>query len=104
MFISARKKSYNENEEQSIFRYPLVSVDFQRKRFMSDLMDQTFTYIALIVITALFGLALFKARQPKELGKSWHIPWNGIIFLCLLLILLLIRHILSLNGIELPER
>lgn len=71
---------------------------------MSDLMDHFITFFSLAVVTLLGALALYKARQPKELGKSWHIPWNGIIFLCLLVILLLIRHVLSLYGIELPER
>jgi hypothetical protein len=39
-----------------------------------------------------------------ELGRSWHVPWNGILFLGLLAFLLLLRHQLSLSGIDLPAR
>jgi len=67
-------------------------------------MDQTLTYIFMIVITFLSGVALYKARKPKELGKSWHIPWNGLLFLGIMALLLLIRHQFSLSGIELPTR
>ncbi|VAV89720.1 hypothetical protein MNBD_ALPHA02-1978 [hydrothermal vent metagenome] len=79
-------------------------VDFYRKRLISSLMDQTLTYI-LMGITALLTLfALYRARKPKELGKSWHIPWNGVLFLGMMVFLLLVRHQLSLSGIELPAR
>jgi hypothetical protein len=58
----------------------------------------------MICAALITGFSLYKARQPKELGKSWHIPWNGILFLGFLSILLLIRHQLALYGIELPDR
>jgi len=67
-------------------------------------MDQTLTYISITLIIFLIGFTLYKARQPKELGKSWHIPWNGILFLALMSLLLLIRHQLGLSGIDLPTR
>lgn len=68
------------------------------------IMTQTLT-IALISLTILITvMAIIMARRPRELGKSWHIPWNGVIFLGLLSLLLLIRHQLSLSGIDLPPR
>ncbi len=71
---------------------------------MSYPMDQTLTYILMAAVALLCGFSLFKARKPKELGRSWHIPWNGILFLSLMFLLLLIRHQLSLSGIDLPGR
>ena len=71
---------------------------------ISGSMDQTLTYILMGLTTLLTGFSLYKARQPKELGKSWHIPWNGILFLGLMSLLLLVRHQLSLSGIDLPSR
>jgi len=71
---------------------------------MSKPMDQSVTYILMALVIAICAIALYKARQPKELGKSWHTPWNGILFLGILSLLLLTRHLLSLHGIELPDR
>lgn len=67
-------------------------------------MSQSLTYISMLCVAAVVVLALFKARRPRELGKAWHIPWNGILFLGLLLLLMLVRHQLHLSGIELPAR
>jgi len=67
-------------------------------------MDQNLTYILMIAATIISGFALFKARKPKELGKSWHIPWNAIVFLGLIFLLLLIRHQFTLSNIDFPAR
>ncbi|WP_417624107.1 hypothetical protein [Paremcibacter congregatus] len=67
-------------------------------------MDQTLTLILMAVTTLVAAFALYKARKPLELGRSWHVPWNGILFLGLLAFLLLLRHQLSLSGIDLPAR
>lgn len=67
-------------------------------------MDQTLTYILMGLAALITGFSLYKARQPKELGKTWHVPWNGILFLGIMLLLLLIRHQLALSGIDLPDR
>lgn len=67
-------------------------------------MEQGLTYLLMTFIILLSAIALYKARQPRELGKSWHIPWNGVLFLNLLILLLLIRHLLALIGIDLPSR
>ncbi|MBL4802402.1 MAG: hypothetical protein JKY45_10955 [Emcibacter sp.] len=67
-------------------------------------MDQTLTTILMILTALITGICLYKARQPKTLGQSWHVPWNGILFLGLMSLLLLIRHQLSLSGIDLPSR
>lgn len=67
-------------------------------------MDQSLTYISMAVTLVVAGIALYKARQPLELGRSWHVPWNGILFLGLLVFLLLLRHQLTLSGIDLPAR
>ena len=82
----------------------MVFIDFFQKRFIAMSMDQTLTYIFMALTALLSGFAMYKARMPKELGKSWHIPWNGLLFLSLLLLLLLIRHQFSLSGIDLPSR
>lgn len=71
---------------------------------MSGPMDQTLTYVFMALSALLAALALFKVRQPKELGKTWHIPWNGLLFASLLLLLILIRHQFSLSGVDLPSR
>ncbi len=67
-------------------------------------MEQGLTYLLMTFIILLSAVALYKVRQPRELGKSWHIPWNGVLFLNLLILLLLIRHLLALSGIDLPSR
>lgn len=67
-------------------------------------MNQTLTLILISLTAAITLLAVFRARRPRELGKSWHLPWNGILFLGLLCLLLLARHQLSLSGIDLPAR
>ncbi|VAX04011.1 hypothetical protein MNBD_ALPHA03-61 [hydrothermal vent metagenome] len=67
-------------------------------------MDQTLTYIFMVIITFISGFSLYKARKPKELGKSWHVPWNGLVFLGLMSLLVLIRHQFTLSGIDFPAR
>lgn len=67
-------------------------------------MDQTLTLILMAFTALLTLLSLVKARHPKELGRSWHVPWNGLIFLGILSLLVLLRHQLSLSGIDLPSR
>lgn len=67
-------------------------------------MDQDITFIFMGLTAAITVFALFKVRKPREMGRLWHIPWNGVLFLCFLVLLLLIRHQLSLSGIELPAR
>ena len=42
-------------------------------------------------------VAFFKSRQPKEIGKPWSVPWNGVIFLCILTLMVMINHLLALN-------
>lgn len=79
-------------------------IDFHPKKPISSLMEQSLTYIIMTFIVLLSALALYKVRQPRELGKSWHIPWNGVLFLNMLILLLLIRHLLTLSGIDLPSR
>ena len=67
-------------------------------------MDQNLTYIFMALTAVITGLSAYKARKPKELGKSWHVPWNGILFLGLMVLLVLVRHQMSLSGVEMPSR
>jgi len=67
-------------------------------------MEQSLTYFSMIFIILLSAFALYKVRQPKQPGQSWPLPWNGILFLNLLILLLLVRHLFTLHGIELPSR
>ncbi|MCF8475166.1 MAG: hypothetical protein K9G26_10765 [Emcibacter sp.] len=71
---------------------------------MSSFMDKNITYILMAGVALLSGFCLYKARKPKELGKSWHVPWNGLLFLNILILLLLVRHIFTLSGIDFPTR
>lgn len=65
-------------------------------------MDQDTTIITLGITVFTTVFANYRSRQPRELGKSWHVPWDGIQFMGILLALLLIRHLLSLSGNDLP--
>ena len=51
-------------------------------------------FIATIILLI---IAFFKSRQPKEPGKPWSIPWNGVVFLCILTLMVMINHLLALN-------
>jgi len=65
-------------------------------------MDQDTTTIALAATVIITLFANYRARKPKELGRSWHMPWNGVQFVGILLALLFLRHLLSLTGNDLP--
>ncbi len=54
------------------------------------------TLAMLAVAAALFGFATYMARRPKEDGVIRWIPYVGIQFVALLLIILTLAHLLSL--------
>jgi len=54
--------------------------------------------LATLIATVLFmGFSFYKSRQPKKIGRPWSVPWNGMMFLCILVILLMLSHLLTLN-------
>ncbi len=44
----------------------------------------------------LFALAGYLARRPRELGKLQWIPYNGVQFVALVIVILAIAHLISL--------
>ena len=61
-------------------------------------MDIITTYSLLALSIALTVVANFMARRPKEIGRAWTIPWNGLQFLFILVAILMIRHLVTLHG------
>ncbi|WP_417317680.1 hypothetical protein [Emcibacter sp.] len=61
-------------------------------------MDIVTTYSLLALSLVLTGLANIMARRPKEIGRAWTIPWNGLQFVFILIAILMIRHLITLYG------
>jgi hypothetical protein len=43
-------------------------------------------------------VANIMSRRPKEIGRAWTIPWNGLQFVFILVAILMIRHLITLHG------
>ncbi|NKB59852.1 MAG: hypothetical protein GKS00_26375 [Alphaproteobacteria bacterium] len=54
------------------------------------------TLAVLAAAVGLFLFATYKARQPHELGKLRWIPYGGIQFVAILIIVLALAHVISL--------
>ena len=54
------------------------------------------TLMVLVGAVALLGLATYMARQPKEVGELRYIPYGGVQFVAILIIVLALAHIISL--------
>ncbi|MBB4267284.1 hypothetical protein [Roseospira visakhapatnamensis] len=53
----------------------------------------------------LLGLAAWRVRRPWRPGPVWRIPWGAVAAVCLVLILGLLAHLISLwSGRPLPPR
>ena len=53
--------------------------------------------ISILIASVLFlGFAYYKWRQPKEPGNPWSVPWFGVVFISLILILLMFNRLLGL--------
>lgn len=61
-------------------------------------MNTEMTIAALITTLVLIAFAYYKSKQPKEIGKAWTIPWMAVIFLCIIIVLALINHLVTLNN------
>lgn len=57
-------------------------------------MRLTLAWLAAAVLVAAF--ANWRARRPHELGQLPLVPWNGVQFLALLAIIMLLAHVVSL--------
>lgn len=54
--------------------------------------------ITLLIIAVIFAaISFFMARKPKEVDTPWSIPWNGVMFLSVLVVILMISHLGSLQ-------
>ena len=53
-------------------------------------------WIARASAVLLFLVATYKARQPKEVGELRWIPYGGLQFVAILVIVLALAHIVSL--------
>ncbi len=59
-------------------------------------MTLTVTLISLAVAVALFALAYVRAHRPLDPGRPRMIPWFGIQMVCLVFIVVLLAHLVSL--------
>ncbi|MEZ5759352.1 MAG: hypothetical protein R3D86_14115 [Emcibacteraceae bacterium] len=59
-------------------------------------MDFDFTIGMFCVAVFLAAMAFYKSRQPAEPGKLWAIPWNGVLFISILGILLTAGHLMAI--------
>lgn len=63
------------------------------------------TLIALAAVVALFVIAYIRAHRPIEPGRPRMVPWFGIQMVCLVLIVVLLAHLVSLiTGTPLVSR
>ena len=63
------------------------------------------TLIALAAVVALFVIAYVRAHRPIEPGRPRMVPWFGIQMVCLVLIVVLLAHLVSLlTGTPLVSR
>lgn len=54
------------------------------------------TLVAMAVAAAVFALALFLHRRPRELGEVTLLPYGGIQFVALVVMVLMAAHLISL--------
>ncbi len=62
------------------------------------------TISVLLVASAVFGWANWRARKPVEFGRVRMVPYTAIMFAALLVVLLMVAHIMTLLGVEPPIR
>lgn len=59
-------------------------------------MTLTETALAIGVVVAVVGLALWRAHRPWQPGRVWRVPWHGVMAVALVLLLGLVAHLISL--------
>ena len=59
-------------------------------------MDWNTTLAILIVAAVLAGSANWKARQEYEPGGLPLIPWNGVMFVALIVVFVMAAHLITL--------
>jgi len=50
----------------------------------------------LVALLAVVVLAVWRMRQPWRPGRLWRIPWGAVAAVCLVLVLGLLAHLVSL--------
>jgi len=60
-------------------------------------MNFEMTIATLVAAAITVGFAFYKSRQPRKFGSPWSVPWNGVIFVTFIVILVMINHLLTLN-------
>lgn len=56
-------------------------------------LETTLILLGASILVLLFSLLIM--RRPKKIGTPWSIPWNGVMFISIMLILLFSSHALS---------
>jgi hypothetical protein len=56
----------------------------------------TGTLLVLLVAAAVFAFALWRQRKPKEDGVIRYVPYTGIQFVALLVVILAAAHLVTL--------
>ncbi len=59
-------------------------------------MDMTTTILALAGLTTVFGLCLLGERRPRQFGKVRLFPYIPVMIVCLVLVLAVMAHALTL--------
>jgi hypothetical protein len=57
------------------------------------------TISILVGAIILLGFANYQSRKPTDIDNPWAIPWNGIQFITILVILLMTNHAISLYRV-----
>ncbi|MCP5381885.1 MAG: hypothetical protein H6912_05890 [Kordiimonadaceae bacterium] len=59
-------------------------------------MDLDISIGVLITATFLAAFAFYKSRIPTEPGNPWSVPWNGVLFIAILALLLTASHLMAI--------
>ena len=59
-------------------------------------MDLDISIGVFIIAAFLAALAFYKSRKPVDPGNPWSIPWNGVLFMSILAVLLTASHLMAI--------
>ncbi|MCG8378799.1 MAG: hypothetical protein MI865_04900 [Proteobacteria bacterium] len=60
------------------------------------MMSLSVTLITILAAMAVLGFAIYKARQPYQPAKRFHVPYLAIQFIAILTIILMLGHLVTL--------